>query len=166
VISLVAGSRVVCRLGWSLALGCRPAKVFRFRWYRLAIFLYNSFSFCCRVSTSCLIALMMIVAIALLHRDGISSMLEGSVSCNIFVASEMDVVSGGGEGRSVCCWGLVCCCRWTEFLSLARRCICLVSDFVIGGRRFLGSMGGVSFVIGHIVCVYHRDDVFCVFVNV
>ena len=33
-----------------------------------------------------------------------------------------------------------------------RRCICLVSDFVIDGRSFLVSMGGVCLVIGHIVC--------------
>jgi hypothetical protein len=41
VISLVMGSR----LGLSLALGCRPAKVFKFWWYRLALLSYSSFSF-------------------------------------------------------------------------------------------------------------------------
>ena len=92
----------------------------------------------------------MIVAIALLHRDGMSSMLRGSVSCIMFVP--MGVVSGGGEGRSVCCWALACCCRWAEFRSLLRRCIFIVSDLVTGGRSSLDSMGGVFVVIGHIVC--------------
>jgi len=52
----------------------------------------------------------------------------------------MGEVSGGGEGRSVCCWGLDCCYRWAEFRSLVRRCICLVSDLFIGGRSLLGSI--------------------------
>jgi len=30
VISLVAGSRLICRLGWSLDLSCRPVEVFYF----------------------------------------------------------------------------------------------------------------------------------------
>ena len=32
VISLVAGSRMASSLGWSLALGCRPAVVLRLMW--------------------------------------------------------------------------------------------------------------------------------------
>jgi hypothetical protein len=36
---LVVGSRIVLRLGWSLALGGRPADDFLFWWYRLALFL-------------------------------------------------------------------------------------------------------------------------------
>ena len=52
VISLVAGTHIVCRLGWSLALGCRPTEVLKFWWHRLALFLYSSFSIRCRVSTS------------------------------------------------------------------------------------------------------------------
>ncbi len=47
---------------------------------------------------------------------------------------------------------LSCSCRWAEFLSLVRRCICRVSALVIGGRSLLGSVGGVCSVIGHIVC--------------
>ncbi len=105
--------------------------------FRLALFLYSSFSFHCRVSTSFLLALLMIVAIALLHRDGMSSMLRGSVSCRFFVAGGMGVVLSGGEDRSVCCWGLACCCWWAEFRSLVRRCIRPVSDLFIGGRSFL-----------------------------
>ncbi len=38
VISFVSGSRIVERLGWSLALGWRPAEVFRFAWYRFGLF--------------------------------------------------------------------------------------------------------------------------------
>ena len=118
----------------------------------MALFLYSSFSFFCKVSASYFLALLIIVAIAWLHRDGISSMLGDSLSCRVFVASGMGVVFVGGEGRFVCCCGLACCCPWAEFPSLARRCICIVSDFVIGGRSFLGSMGVVCLVIGHIVC--------------
>ena len=118
MIPLVAGSRIVRRLGWSLALGFRHAEGFLFWWYRLAIFLYSSFSFRCKMSTSFLLALLMIVAIALLHRDVMYSMLGGSVSCITFAASGMSMVSVGGEGGSVCCWGSACCCRWAEFRSL------------------------------------------------
>jgi hypothetical protein len=65
--------------------------------------------------------------------------------------------SGGEGGRLGCCWGLDCSCLWAEFLSLVRRCICLVSAFVIGGRSFLGSVDGVCSVIGHIVyaCLWY-----------
>ena len=35
---------------------------------------------------------------------------------------------------------------------MVRRCICLVSAFVIGGRSFLGSVGGDCSIICHIVC--------------
>ena len=67
-------------------------------------------------------------------------------------ACGMGVCSGGGRGYVCCCLCLPCSCRWAEFLSLVRRCICRVSAFVIGGRSLLGSVGGVCSVIGHIVC--------------
>jgi hypothetical protein len=35
LISVVAGSRIVCRLGWSLALACRHAEIFEFWLLRL-----------------------------------------------------------------------------------------------------------------------------------
>ena len=38
VISFVSGSRIIVRFGWSLALGWRPAMVFRLLWYRLGLF--------------------------------------------------------------------------------------------------------------------------------
>ena len=65
------------------------------------------------------------------------------------------MISGGG--RFSCCWCLSSPCRWVEFLSLVRRCICLVSAFVIGGWSFLGSVEGVCSVSGHIVyaCVWY-----------
>ncbi len=64
----------------------------------------------------------------------------------------MGMFSSRGEGRLCWCLCLSCSCRWAEFLSLARRCICRVPAFVIGSRSFLGSMGVVCSVIGHIVC--------------
>ena len=71
-------------------------------WYRLALFLYCSFSFSCKVSTNCLLALLIIVAIDLLHRDGMSSLIWESLSCRICAASGMGVVSCGDGGHSVC----------------------------------------------------------------
>ena len=61
-------------------------------------------------------------------------------------------MSCGDGGHLVCCWGLACCCGWAELRSLVRRCICRVSDFYIGGRGFMGSVGEVCYAIGHIVC--------------
>ncbi len=40
VISFVSGSLIVVRFGWSLALGWRPAEVFRFAWYRFRLLFY------------------------------------------------------------------------------------------------------------------------------
>ena len=41
VTSLVFGSRMASSLGWSLALGCRPAAVLRLLWERLGFLLYS-----------------------------------------------------------------------------------------------------------------------------
>ena len=38
VISLDSGSLMVVRFGWSLARGCRPAKVLRLEMYLLGLF--------------------------------------------------------------------------------------------------------------------------------
>ena len=46
---------------------------------------------------------MMIVAIALLHSVGMSSMLGGSVSCRMSLASGIAVFSGGSGRRLGCC---------------------------------------------------------------
>ena len=83
VISFVSGSRIVDRLGWSFALGWRPAMVFRLLWYLFGLFLYVSSSFFLSLSMSLRFGLFMIVEIALLHREGLSSMLGGSVSWRI-----------------------------------------------------------------------------------
>ena len=72
--------------------------VFKLWWYRFALFLYSAFSLRWRVSPSFFFALLMIVAIALLHSDGMSSLLGGSVSCRIFLACGMGLFSGGVEG--------------------------------------------------------------------
>ncbi len=45
VTSFVFGSLIVVRLGWSLALGWRPAMVFRLLWYLFGLFLYIASSF-------------------------------------------------------------------------------------------------------------------------
>ena len=75
-----------------------------------------------------------------------------SLSCRLFVASGMGVASCGDGGYSVCCWSLACCCRWAEFQSLVRRCICRLSDYIIVGCRFVDSVRGDCCAIGHIVC--------------
>ena len=80
VISFVSGSRIVVRFGWSLALGWRPAEVFRLAWYRLGLFLYMTSSFFLSLSMSFRFALLMIIEMALWHREGMSAMLGGSVS--------------------------------------------------------------------------------------
>ncbi len=73
----VSGSRIVVRLGWSLALGWRPAMVLRWVWYRLGLCLYRASSFFLSLSLSFLFALFMIVEIALWHREDMSSLLGG-----------------------------------------------------------------------------------------
>jgi hypothetical protein len=83
VTSLVSGSRIVARFGWSLALGWRPAVVFRLAWYRLGLCLYKASSFFLRLSMSFLFDLLIIVEIVLWHREDMSSMLGGSVSRRI-----------------------------------------------------------------------------------
>ncbi len=65
VISLVFGSLVVVRFGWSLALGWRPALVLRLAWYLLGLCLYNASSFLLSLSTSFMFALLIIAEIAL-----------------------------------------------------------------------------------------------------
>ena len=86
---------------------------------------------------SFLFALFMIAAIALWQRVGISWSSGGSESCNIFVAcvrvcvvlvvSIVVVVSVFGLGSMLC----------AVFLSRVIRLSCRVSDFVMGGCRFV-----------------------------
>jgi hypothetical protein len=98
-MSLVVGPRMASSLGWSLALGCKPAAVLRLLWQRLGLFLYRRSSFFRRESASLRLALFMIMAMALLHKDGMSSRLGGSGSCRTSLACVR-----------VClvCWGSVC----------------------------------------------------------
>ena len=86
VILTLFGSRMVSSLGWSLALGCRHAAVLRLLWYRFGLFLYSWSSFLRRKSSSLRMALLIDVAMALLHRAGISSSLGGSGSCSTSLA--------------------------------------------------------------------------------
>ncbi len=110
VISFIVGSLIVLRLGWSLALGSIPAIIFRLWWYLLALFLYWLSPFLRRVYVNMLLALLlMIVAIALLHSDGMSSMLGESGSCSIFAACGMGGVSRGADGESAGRWDLAYC---------------------------------------------------------
>ena len=60
VISVVFGSRMVVRLGWSLAMGWRPAEILRFAWYRFGLFLYRTSSCFRSLSVSFLLALLII----------------------------------------------------------------------------------------------------------
>jgi len=95
------------------------------------------------------------MAIALLHSDGMSSMLGGRVGeLQNFVSLRDGCIFWWAWWRLGCCWCLAYSCRWAEFLSLVRRCICLVFAFVIGGRSVLGSVEGVCSVIDHNVCVF------------
>ncbi len=89
------------RLVWSLALGRRPAEIFRFWWYRLAFFRYWASSFLRRVSMSFLLALVMIDAMALLHSDGMFSAFGGFVRCSMVEACVIEGVSGGAPGWSL-----------------------------------------------------------------
>jgi len=68
---LVAGSLMASSLGWSLALGCRPAAVLiRLLWYRFGLFLYSLSFFFRRVSASLRFALFTMDAMALWHTSG------------------------------------------------------------------------------------------------
>ena len=89
-----------------MALGWRPAIVFRFVWYRLGLFLYKASSFFLSFSTSFLFAFCMIVQIAFWHRAGMSSMLGVSVSWSIVEALVVVwVVSLLGLGFGWLCGG-------------------------------------------------------------
>ena len=67
VMLLDDGSLMASGLGWSVALGCRPAAVLRLLWYRFGLFLYSLSSFFRRVSASLRFALFTMAAMALWH---------------------------------------------------------------------------------------------------
>ena len=77
VMLLVDGSLMASSLGWSLALGCRPAAVLGLLWYRFGLFLYNLPSFFRRVSANLRFALFTMAAMALWHKAGVSSSFGG-----------------------------------------------------------------------------------------
>ena len=60
--------------------------VFRFAWYLFGIFLYRVSSFFLSLATSFWLALLMIVEMALWHREGMSSMFGVSGSWRMVVA--------------------------------------------------------------------------------
>ncbi len=114
VISFVLGSRMVARLGfgvadglgWSLTLSWRPAEVFRFAWYRFGLYFYMASSIFMSLSISFRFALLMIVEMALWHREGMSSMFGGSLNLRIDVAFV-------GVWVVTCCWsGSGGFCAW------------------------------------------------------
>ena len=83
---LMVGSLTASSLGWSLALSCKPAAVFRLSWYRFELFLYSLSSFLWRVSASLRFALFTMDVVALWHSAGISSSSSGSGSCRTVLA--------------------------------------------------------------------------------
>jgi hypothetical protein len=147
---LVDGSLMASSLGWSLALGCRPAAVLTLLWYRFGFFLYSLSSFFRRVSASLRFALITMVAMALWHSAGISCSSGGSGSCSTSLACVRVCVGLLGLvviGVSVFgLWSMLL----AAFLSLVVRFSCLVSDFVMGGCSFgvVSRVGG--WVIGQI----------------
>ncbi len=84
----------------------------------LGAFLYRASSFLRRVSVSFLLGLLMIVAIDLLHSDGMSSMFGGSDNCSIVVACGMGGVSSRDAGESVGRWNSAFCAGWLGFIIL------------------------------------------------
>ncbi len=154
VISFVVGSLIDLRLGWSFAPGRRLAMIFKFWWYLFALFLCRTSSFLRRIYLNFLLALLVIVAVALLHNEGMSSRFGESVSCSIVAACETGLMSGRTVGGSVGHWDLTVCWQLTSFPTLVRRCICRLPDLVIGGRSFFGPTCVGDFATGHSVCAY------------
>ena len=159
VISFVSGSLIVVKLGWSLALGWRPAIVFRLLWYLFGLFLYIASSCFLSFSVSFRFALLMIVEIALWHKEGMSSMLGVSWSLRMVVAC---VVGWGfsflrsvsvGWVSVVCVFVLILVMMLlASFLSFVRRLSCLLSEWVRGVCIFSVVGGVLVCAIGHVFC--------------
>jgi hypothetical protein len=159
VISFVVGSRMVVRFGWSLALGWRPAEVLRLAWYRFGLDLYKASSFFLSLSISLRFALLMIVEIALWQREGMSSMLGGSVVCRMLVICVDEWVVSflgpafGGLLCDGCVVGSFLVVRRTVSLrSFVRRLSWRLSEFVRGVCIFSVSCGLTVCAIGQFVC--------------
>jgi len=100
-------------------------------------------------------ALLMMEAIALLHREGMSSSVGVSVRWRTFVARiGVGVLSRCGHGSEgvgdVGCLycGVVCSCRFAELRSFVRRLSCLLSALVRGVCILLGSVWVYGCAIG------------------
>ncbi len=112
--------------------------------------LYSWSSFSRRESASLRFDLFTIVAMALWHKAGISSSSDGSESCRISLAWVRVCVVClvlGVIGVSV--FGLESMLL-AVFLSLVIRFSCHVSDFVMGGCRFVFVSLGDGWAIGQI----------------
>jgi len=132
VICPVLESVMVVRFGWSLAHGCRPAAVFKLRWYRLGLFLYNASSFLLIESMRFLLALLRIVVMTLFQSVGISWIDGGFSSLRTSEANIGRVVFVAGRFEVVC-WDLLA--RWWLFVSFflrVMRLICRLSELLIG----------------------------------
>ena len=79
VLSLVCGTLMVARLGWSFTLGCSPAVVLRLLWYFFGLFKYKAFFFFTKVDKFYFFALAIMENMALWQRDGMSSSSVGLV---------------------------------------------------------------------------------------
>ena len=109
--------------------------VLRLAWYRFGLFLYRASSFFLSLSISFRLALLMIVEMALWHREGVSSMFGVSGSWRMVVACV--VVWGFSFLRSVSVgWVCVGCVGdlflvmrlLASFRSCVRRLSCLLSE--------------------------------------
>jgi hypothetical protein len=100
----------------------------------------------------------MMVAIALWHREGMSSSFGVSVRCRTFVVrDEMGLLSGCGLGSEGVgdvrrlCYGVLCNFRLAELRSFVRRLSCPLSTLVRGVFILLGSVWVYGCAIGQMV---------------
>ena len=133
--------------------------VLRLAWYRFGLFLYRASSFVLSFSTSLRLALLMIVEMALRHREGMSSMFGVSGSWRMVVACVVgwgfSFVRSLAEGW-VCvdCVVVLFLVIWllASFRSCVRRLSCLLSEWVRGVYIFSGGWGVPVCAIGHVFC--------------
>ena len=133
--------------------------VLRLAWYRFGLFLYRASSFFLSLSMSFRLALLMIVEMALWHREGMSSMFGVSGSWRIVVAC---VVGWGFSFVRFLAEGCVCVgcvvvlflVIWllASFRSFVRRLSCLLSEWVRGVCIFSVVGGVLVCAIGHVFC--------------
>ncbi len=124
-------------------------------WYLFGLVLYMSSSFFLSLSMSLRFALLMISERALWHREGMSSMLGGSVSWRMFETwVGVSVVSflGSGSGGRLCggcvVGSLLVLRRFASLRSFVSRLSCLLSELVRGVCIISGSGFGHGCAIG------------------